>query len=370
MRVLLFIGMADLLLTGLTLFYYNKVFALGKRMGLVLFYVLLSMSIVISRVLPESSPWWLESCIGYVSGCWLAFLFYSFLVSIIHFLFWMCSFCLSKSVPRQVDIVLLTGALFLCLWGVWQTVHPVIRREVIVTPKFTERQSLRLALVSDIHLGRTLGIAHAERVVQLLNSCDPDVIIMAGDLLDERQSYVDKSGALEIFRRLKSRYGSFLIFGNHDYFDRPELWRQKVEQCGIKVLENESCVLTEGVRLVGLKDFSRENGTVFLKRLAEYPETYKVVVDHQPRRIWQAARAGYDLYLAGHTHTGQLFPNRIITRMLYPLDYGRGSFGGMTGIVSSGIGYWGPPVRSSEAPEVVLIEITGQNNNITLSVGK
>ena len=68
----------------------------------------------------------------------------------------------------------------------------------------------------------------------------------------------------------------------------------------------------------------------------------------------------YDLYLSGHTHTGQLFPNRIITKKMYVLDYGRLDYHGLTAITSNGYGFWGPPVRTEIAPELVVIELVGK----------
>jgi predicted MPP superfamily phosphohydrolase len=70
-----------------------------------------------------------------------------------------------------------------------------------------------------------------------------------------------------------------------------------------------------------------------------------------------ACSAGYDLYVAGHTHTGQLFPNRLVTKKMYKLDYGRKEFGNLTAITSNGYGFWGVPVRTEVAPELVVINL-------------
>ena len=83
-------------------------------------------------------------------------------------------------------------------------------------------------------------------------------------------------------------------------------------------------------------------------------------MDHQPRRINEAAKNNYDLYLAGHTHTGQLLPNRQITKRMYALDYGRSKFNKMEAITSNGYGFWGPPVRTEVAPEMIIINLKGK----------
>jgi predicted MPP superfamily phosphohydrolase len=79
---------------------------------------------------------------------------------------------------------------------------------------------------------------------------------------------------------------------------------------------------------------------------------YSILIDHQPRRMDAAAEAGYDMYLAGHTHTGQMFPNRLVTQRMYKLDYGLARFGDLTAVVSNGYGFWGPPVRTELKPEI------------------
>ena len=80
-------------------------------------------------------------------------------------------------------------------------------------------------------------------------------------------------------------------------------------------------------------------------------------MEHEPRRIEKASEEGYDLYFAGHTHAGQLLPNRLITRKMYALDYGSRLFGKMLATVSSGYGLWGVPLRSGPRPEIVIITI-------------
>ena len=93
------------------------------------------------------------------------------------------------------------------------------------------------------------------------------------------------------------------------------------------------------------------------KLSADNANYYNIVIDHQPRKMEAASSAGYDLYVAGHTHTGQLFPNRLITKKMYRLDYGRKEFGNLTAITSNGYGFWGVPVRTEVAPELVVINL-------------
>ena len=123
-------------------------------------------------------------------------------------------------------------------------------------------------------------------------------------------------------------------------------------------MENESAVLPQGIKLTGLRDYSRDRGTEALERLAEGNADYfSVLIDHQPRRLFEAAKAGYDMSVSGHTHAGQVWPFRYITQSMYLLDYGMTYVDGMAAIVSNGNGFWGPPVRMGPYPEIVVINI-------------
>ena len=130
-----------------------------------------------------------------------------------------------------------------------------------------------------------------------------------------------------------------------------------------KVLRDASTVIDGRLKITGLNDFrfSKHKGPKPIQTLAwQNDKYYSVLMDHQPRRMDEAVHLGYDLYLSGHTHTGQLFPNRQITKRMYQLDYGRKEFGKLTAITSAGYGFWGPPVRTEAAPEIVLIELNGK----------
>lgn len=82
-----------------------------------------------------------------------------------------------------------------------------------------------------------------------------------------------------------------------------------------------------------------------------------IVMDHQPARLEEAEAAGIDLQVSGHTHRGQMFPNHLVTRRTWELDWGYLRKGATQIIVSLGFGTWGPPVRIGNTPEVVSIRV-------------
>lgn len=362
MRIIVFIATIDFLLTLTTYAYLRSVFGWAKGWAFALVYVLLSINIAVNYLLPDTLPLPVLQAEAYLSGLWLGILYYIWLVAVLHTLLKAVGYFCGWQISHITVATAMLGVCgILCLWGMWNAFHPCVRNEEIVTDKLAQDKNLKIAMVSDVHLGRVLSRSFAERVVALLNSVHPDMVVVAGDLLNEKIGDVEKAGALEPFGKVQAPLGIYMAMGNHDYFDNPGKWWLLLKLQGINVLHGASKVVADGtVKVTGLVDFSHDRGSDGLKRLAaENEKFYSIVIDHQPRRFAAAEAAGYDLYLAGHTHTGQMFPNRLVTGMMYELDYGRREFGKMTGIVSCGIGFWGPPIRTGTLPEIVVIDIKG-----------
>ena len=130
------------------------------------------------------------------------------------------------------------------------------------------------------------------------------------------------------------------------------------ESTGIRFLVNGAVDLPDRIRLVGLEDYRTMPVNPYLASLAgRDPQQVRILMEHQPRRFLEARDAGYDLYLCGHTHAGQQAPLNFITGRMYLLDYGARRFGSMLGVVSSGYGLWGSPVRVGNRPEIVVLDL-------------
>ncbi len=360
MRVVFFIGSVGIVLSLISYIYYRQNFGFARTLPFALIYLALAFNTVISRLLGENTPALLLKLSAWMSGLWIAFIYYSSLLAILHLLLWCCS----KLTPWQLPSVKLAavGAIFIITfigWGAYRAFHPVIRTEHIITDKLPAGQHTKIVLLSDIHLGRILERNYAEHLATRVNEQNPDLVLIAGDILDERITYVMQEDALKPFQNISAPLGIWAAYGNHDYLDRPSAWRQILAANNINVLQDESHYIGQ-LKLTGLNDYSRGGNSKMLTALGkDNASYYSILLDHQPRRIQPAAAAGYDLYLAGHTHTGQLFPNRLVTQRMYLLDYGRKEFGSLTAITSNGYGFWGLPVRTELAPEIVVIDLQG-----------
>ncbi|MEV4197352.1 metallophosphoesterase [Micromonospora globbae] len=223
---------------------------------------------------------------------------------------------------------------------------------------------LRIATVSDIHLGPLLGRAHTERIVAAINRLDADIVAVVGDLVDG--TVAELGEAASPLRGLRSRYGSFFVTGNHEYYSGVEEWVQEVDRLGLRVLQNKRVEIAArgGVLdLAGVNDVSGQGtglaaGPDYAAALGDRdPSRPVVLLAHQPVAAVEAAKYGVDLQLSGHTHGGQIVPFNLAVRLEQPIVSGLGEVDGTKVYVTNGAGFWGPPVRVGAPPQVTLVEL-------------
>jgi predicted MPP superfamily phosphohydrolase len=219
---------------------------------------------------------------------------------------------------------------------------------------------LRIALVSDIHLGPLNRGDRTRRIVEMINGLDADLVAVVGDLVDG--SVPDLGPAAAPLGSLRSRFGTFFVTGNHEYFSGHEEWVTEVDRLGIRVLRNERVELPGGLDLAGVNDVAGDmfdDGPDIEAALrGRDPARPVVLLAHQPIQAPEAAAHGVDLQLSGHTHGGQMAPFHLIVRASgQPVVSGLGEVDGMPVYVTKGAGFWGPPVRVGAPPDVSLVEL-------------
>ncbi|GIJ10685.1 metallophosphoesterase [Micromonospora andamanensis] len=223
---------------------------------------------------------------------------------------------------------------------------------------------LRIATVSDIHIGPLTGRAHTERIVAAINRLDADLVAVVGDLVDGTVAELGDDAAP--LRGLRSRYGSYFVTGNHEYYSGVEEWVAEVDRLGLRVLQNQRLeIITPGgvIDLAGVNDVSAVGSGVsappdYDAALGDRdPSRPVVLLAHQPVAALEAARYGVDLQLSGHTHGGQIVPFNLLVRLEQPVVSGLGEVDGTKVYVTNGAGFWGPPVRVGAEPQVTLVEL-------------
>lgn len=226
-----------------------------------------------------------------------------------------------------------------------------------------EMDSLRIALLSDSHLGYYIEEAHLEKIVTAVNKVEADIVCIAGDIFDGDITSLSGSAKLqELLQSINSKYGVYACLGNHDAGASYEQMLEFLSDADVQVLEDESVVIDNRILLVGRKDSSPIGGQGApreeLMTVSEDNQLPVIVMDHQPGNIGEYG-TDVDLIICGHTHRGQMFPFNLITRAIFEVDYGyyRAPDGAPQVIVSSGAGTWGPPQRVGTDNEIVEIEV-------------
>ncbi|MFJ1603184.1 metallophosphoesterase [Streptomyces sp. NPDC088253] len=236
---------------------------------------------------------------------------------------------------------------------------PRVKRVTVPLAKLPRSaHGYRIAVVSDIHLGPTLGRDFCRRVVDTINSTQPDLIAVVGDLVDG--SVKDLGPAAAPLARLRARHGSYFVTGNHEYYSGAAQWVREVRELGLHPLENARTEMA-GFDLAGVNDVAGESeghGPDFGRALGDRDTSRAVVLlAHQPVQIHDAVKHGVDLQLSGHTHGGQLWPGNYIAELANPTVAGLERYGDTQLYVSRGAGAWGPPTRVDAPSDITVVEL-------------
>ncbi len=277
---------------------------------------------------------------------------------------------------------------FLCLCVILLiSIYGVVNAKIIrVTPYSVvihkdggSLDKLKIVLVADLHLGYNIGCAQMEQMVEKINGQDPDLVVIAGDIFDNNFDALDDPRRLtEILNRIRSTYGVYACYGNHDVAepilagftfasDKKKQSDPRMDEflkdSGITLLQDEGVLIGDSFYLFGRADKERP-GRGIRERMTPQEITQNIdkdkpviVIDHEPRELEELAGAGVDLDLAGHTHDGQMFPANILMKFLWENPCGYLQKEQMHSIVTSGVGLFGPNMRVGTRSEICTITV-------------
>ncbi len=325
-------------------------------------YVVLPLCIGISYMIPRSTLSRVLHCIG---ECYLGFFIYmstaAIALQLVHLIAWLagCSFYDRGRCIAGFVVLAVTVAIY--LYGV---INAFFLRETryeieLDRPRDTD---LRVVLISDLHLGFTTGKNMANRIARKVNALNGDLVLIAGDLFDEAYITLRNSDLVAAdLRSLRSRLGTYACLGNHDMLSDDPRKEDFYRRAGITVLRDEA-VQTDGVTIVGRRDAVCHDRLPMADLVRDCSGPV-IVLDHQPNQIWAARDAGVDLLLCGHTHGGQTFPGNYLVHFMHELSYGYRQYGKTHAFVTSGAGFWGPPLRVLMFNEVACIDVRFQRES-------
>lgn len=323
---------------------------------------LFCMSFVLASVLVFNSDNSLIRIYYTVAATWLGFAFYLFLASCVIALLYFLAFLLRFD-PHLVEftgILFFLAAFVVSLYGVLHANNILIKQiDVPVLNLPIAWKNRKIAWVSDVHLGAVHGKDFMTRVVHKLQTINPDMLFIGGDLYDGVK--VNETEIIQPLSRINPPLGVFFVTGNHEEFHDPVKYSKAIKSIGIRVLNNE-IVDIGGLQIIGVDDRDSIDISKFKQILSGlHINTSKpaVLLKHEPSGLESAEAAGITLQISGHTHRAQVFPLNLITSLIFKgYDYGLRKFGSMYVYTSSGVGTWGPPLRVGSDSEIVVFKFT------------
>lgn len=327
--------------------------------------IMMIFSPVIIRMLEKNSidePARFLSYIGYTwMGLLLLFISVSIPLDILGFLTNRINFLgRSNLIPKGLSFSISSAlAVIIAFYGFFEAQDIRIERHTIVTSKVSER--IRIAQISDVHIGLIIREERVKKIVDILKSEDPDIVVSTGDLVDGQINSL--SGIADILAEIKPRLGKFAITGNHEFYAGLSQAIEFTERAGFRVLRGEGFAVSDRINIVGVDDPAGKAYGSYIDipeeaLLSSLPkEMFTVLLKHRPN-VKKDSIGLFDVQLSGHTHKGQIFPFSILTWLYYPVHAGRMNLIDNSFLyVSRGTGTWGPPIRFLSKPEITVIDI-------------
>ena len=356
---------------------------------LVMIYVFLAFSILIAFLLPQGT---MRRVMKLISNYWLGVLMYLALTILIADLIRLILIYFVKvdqekfrtpKVFRIVGSICMILILSISFYGVCNARNiRTTSYHVTIHKKAGNHKKLKIILLADLHLGYNIGCSQMKQMVMKVNQQRPDLIVVAGDIFDNEYDAIRDPERIEkVLRRIKSTYGVYACWGNHDLNEeilagftfkhkgddlsdiKDPRMKKFLEDSNIHILEDESVLINDSFYVIGRKDASLTEKIHETRKvpaqLTEGLDRDKpiIMIDHQPKELQELADAGIDLDLCGHTHDGQTFPGNFTIKLMWENPCGLLMKDNMTNITTSGAGVWGPAMRLGTDSEICSIDI-------------
>lgn len=282
---------------------------------------------------------------------------------------------------KITNVAVVSFTILMSVYGIVNAQNLKVTTYDVTVDKSSKQDELNVVLIADLHLGYSVGVKQMERMVNKINELQPDVVVVAGDIFDNEFSAIYNPVRLaEILRGINSKYGVYAVYGNHDIeedilcgftFSDDDVTQVTsikemddfIENCGFTFLYDEAILINDDFYIYGRPDEERPNfgndSRLEAEKITEGLDLSKLIicVDHEPHDQKNLSAAGVDVDLNGHTHAGQLFPGNIIINFFWDIAYGYKNFDGMHNIVTSGVGLFGPNMRTFTKAEIAQVKI-------------
>lgn len=348
-------------------------------------YLFMALSPVIAFLLPKSA---VAIVIRRISTYWIGIMLYSLLYVVLFDLLRLIAkhtklkntLLFSRGSVISIGSVVVACAVATCLYGIFNARNIKVNEySVTVNKSCGSDKHLKAVLVADLHMGYAIGVDHITNMVEKINQQDADIVIIAGDIFDNSYDGMDDPEGIKAqLRSIKSKYGVYAVYGNHDIDEKILMgftfdWGGKqlnsekmtnfMKECNIKLINDESVLINDEFYLVGRRDTDKpgtEDGTrAEISELTKDLDKTKpiFVLSHEPDELQKTADAGADIDFSGHTHDGQLFPGNLTIGLFWENPCGMIKKDNMYSIVTSGVGVYGTFMRVGTDAEICSVDI-------------
>lgn len=255
---------------------------------------------------------------------------------------------------------LMSAGFTVCLlaYGYYNYRHPDIRHIDIALEKPLQGDPIKIVAVSDVHLGNGTGKAQLKEYVQTINARHPDLIVIAGDLIDNSLVPLYQQNMAEELRLLKAPLGIYMVPGNHEYISGMEACERFFQQTPLTLLRDTVVTLANGLQIVGRDDRSNRRRLPVAQMMKKTdPDKPTLLLDHQPYEVAKKDSLGIDIQISGHTHHGQVWPMSLLVDNMYEQSHGYRKWPHSHVFVSSGLSLWGPPFRIGTDSDLAVFTI-------------
>ena len=239
--------------------------------------------------------------------------------------------------------------------------HNKVREPLTLSTSKKMSKPMKVVMLSDLHLGYHNRKAEFQRWVEMINGENPDLILIAGDIIDGYMKPIYQEDIATEFKKFKAPVVASL--GNHEYITGIDEVLDFYKDAGITLLRDST--FTMGDLVVAGRDDRSSRGRMSTEDLLKNvnKEKYIVLLDHQPYNLEESQQAGVDFQFSGHTHEGQVWPISLMVRYMFEDAWGPYQKGDTRYYVSSGLGIWGGKYRIGTRSEYIVATIETKNTN-------
>jgi hypothetical protein len=341
--------------------YFFRIERPAQRLALAAILYFLPLSFIAASILMHWTDNVLARAVYFLSALWLGVGLSLITAFALAWAAWGVARIFSQT-PRPLwfGLTAVLMATLYSIYGVWNAYHPRIENLSVriknLPPAWRGRKVVQL---TDVHLGPVLGAGFLARQVARVNAENPAAIFITGDLFDGADGKLEQLVAP--LNNLRAPLGIYFVTGNHETYLGVERALAALRTTPVRVLADER-VMIEGLQVIGFSYPERGQSLDLVNKLAQLPgfdsHQPSILLYHSPTHVTEAKAAGISLQLAGHVHQAQLFPLQFITKLIYGKYYhGLHGEGDYTLYAASGVGTWGPTMRTGNHPEIAVIRL-------------